>query len=399
MTVAEFIKVIPDTRQRAIALNIITHAPELGAFPLALIDNVEHKYRRESTLGTAQTVALGGLATFSDGAASALITSNLKEYNQAFKHAQALGQTLAEATFNSLKSLTRKIQRDLIHGDDSVDTNAFDGLEVVTVANSSQVIDNEDASNLHGQALTTADLREGADRVRTGPPDLVMMHEREVRAYLTLLEAKGGTTAAMVQMPNFGGGPVLTLSHSRGVTPVVANNWIGELNGVSGLTVEGSNDRPYGVADGSVTDVNDANPQADTTLTVTTGANMTAGRYYVAGVDRAEALTRDPFQAVSKSTNDITISRTPTGTGSLDIDDNDLIYASDLGKAYFVHLDQEQGLHMWTKPGTPFMDVINTGHVGDDTQTSSSMGYLSLANIAFVQKSTLSSSVVEGISG
>lgn len=71
----------------------------------------------------------------------------------------------------------------------------------------------------NGADLTFDMMDELIDAIKTGKPSAILMNERSIRKYKTLLRGAGGVDSAMLQLPNFGA-PILTFS---GV-PILKNN-------------------------------------------------------------------------------------------------------------------------------------------------------------------------------
>lgn len=126
------------------------------------------------------------------------------------------------------KALARKANRTIITGDVTVDAKSFDGIRRLCPAGQ------EIAAGTNGAALTLTMLDELVDKLKHGPPDVILMRPGTVRAYKELLRTVGGgTDAAMLQLPNFSR-PVLT---HNGI-PILSDDFLpgNETQGNSSVT-------------------------------------------------------------------------------------------------------------------------------------------------------------------
>lgn len=119
------------------------------------------------------------------------------------------------------KALGRTFRDVVVNGDNTTNPKQPDGLRNMVTAGQTVGANNDHAD---GGDFTLEDMDRLVDKVKSGPVNAIIMHERSMRRYRTLLRAGGGVDAAMVQLANFGR-PVLTFGHRESI-PVIVNNYL-----------------------------------------------------------------------------------------------------------------------------------------------------------------------------
>ena len=124
------------------------------------------------------------------------------------------------------KAMARQFQDTAVNGDAVANTKSFDGMKNLCAAG--QVT----PAGANGAAISLTMLDQLIDAV-PNKPDFLMMRSGTRRAYMALVRAAGGNTAAMIQHPNF---DVPILSHNG--VPIIVNDWLpgNEVQGSSGAT-------------------------------------------------------------------------------------------------------------------------------------------------------------------
>jgi HK97 family phage major capsid protein len=189
LTLAESAKLSQDMLKRGVIETIIEESPILERLPFIQVEGNSFKYNQESTLPTAAFYAVNatwteGTATFAQQMANLTIlggdadVDNFIQRTRGSLQDQRVIQTQLRA-----KSVARKFEQTFIYGDDSVDTNSFDGLGILTPAGQ------EITADANGGPLTLALLDQLIDLVKGGKPDILLMSKRTRRKLKSLLAA------------------------------------------------------------------------------------------------------------------------------------------------------------------------------------------------------------------
>lgn len=126
------------------------------------------------------------------------------------------------------KGIARAFKRALVQGANNVDPKSFDGVKRLSVVTANEIV-----AGANGAALTLSMLDELRDAVPNGP-DFFMMRSGTLRALKALWRAAGGNTGGMLELENFGFGPV----PAHDGIPIIVNDFIlgNETQGLSNAT-------------------------------------------------------------------------------------------------------------------------------------------------------------------
>lgn len=199
---------------------IITVNEMFGLLPFASVSGKAYLYKRENALPTVSFLDPNDTVTEDAGTFTEVVTK-LRILIGDVDVDKFLAETMSDtedqlATQISLKAkaLARKFQDTMVNGDNGANAKEFDGMKVLV--SGAQTL----TAGADGAALTMGMLDELVDAV-PNRPDFLVMRSGTRRAYLALLRAAGGNTAAMIQHPNF---EVPVLAHNG--TPIVVNDYL-----------------------------------------------------------------------------------------------------------------------------------------------------------------------------
>lgn len=241
VTLAESAKLAQNQLVAGVIESIVTVNRFFEVMPFDGIDGNALKYSREALLGPVATVGVGDTDGVIGPSASA--GSNLAE-RQAAKNAATFAEVtaslttiLGDAEVNGLiqatrssdgndqtevqiaskaKSAGRKYQDMLVNGDGTNET--FPGLLALVAAGQTVA-----AVGVNGDALAFETMDEVMDRVidKDGQVDYMMMHQRTIRSFKTLLRNLGGASInEVIELPS--GATVPAYSG----TPVFRNDYL-----------------------------------------------------------------------------------------------------------------------------------------------------------------------------
>lgn len=234
VTLAESAKLSNDLVVQGVIENVISVNPLFQVLPFDQIEGNSLKYNRENALGDVEFITVGDTITAKAAATFTQVTSSLTtligdaEVDHFIQTVRGnINDQKAVQVASKAKSIGRKYQETMITGDDSVVTDSFDGLLVLTAAGQKVTT----AAN--GEALSFAILDSLLDLVlsKDGQVDFMMMAARTIRSYLALLRALGGASInEVVTLPN----GTQQMAY-RGV-PIFRNDWIptNQVQGASG---------------------------------------------------------------------------------------------------------------------------------------------------------------------
>lgn len=256
ITLAEASKLGLDDVQAGVIENIVTVNALYQVLPFDMIDGNALAYTRESVLGDAEVLGIGGTITAKAQAEYTRMTATLTtilgdaEVDGRIR-AQGIGgnagnDVVAAQIASKAKSVGRKFQDMFINGDSNVD-GQFDGLS--KLVSSSQTID----ANAAALDFALLDDLTSAVTAKNGQVDFIMMNGKAINKLKALLRALGGAAIDIVQMglgedgrPNmvlvYDGIPVfrnddIKIDAVTGLTEVFAGTFNdGTGNGIAGLT-------------------------------------------------------------------------------------------------------------------------------------------------------------------
>jgi len=209
---------------------IITVNEMFALLPFAQVNGKAYLYKRENVLPTVAFLDVDEVVPESAGTFTEIVTK-LRILAGDVDVDKFLNETMSDtedqlATQLALKSkaMARQFMDTAVNGDATANAKSFDGMKVLTTAGQTVNI----APN--GGALTMSALDQLVDSV-PNKPDFLMMRSGTRRAYMALLRAAAGNTAAMIQHPNF---EVPVLAHNG--VPIVINDFMpaNEVLGTSG---------------------------------------------------------------------------------------------------------------------------------------------------------------------
>jgi HK97 family phage major capsid protein len=189
LTLAESAKLSQDMLKRGVIETIIEESPILSRLPFIQVEGNSFKYNQETTLPAASFYAVNavwteGTATFTQQTANLTILGGDADVDNFIQRTRGnLQDQRAIQTQLRAKSVARKFEQTFIYGDDSVDTNSFDGLGIL--ASAAQEL----TADANGGPLTLALLDQLIDLVKGGKPDLLLMSKRTRRKLKSLLQA------------------------------------------------------------------------------------------------------------------------------------------------------------------------------------------------------------------
>lgn len=191
--------------------------------PFVKTEGKAYVYNRENTisegdfLDPVSDTVNEGAATFSEITAKLRVLAGDVDVDKFLM--TTMGDTnnqLAIQLAQKAKGIARKFRRTLAIGDSGANAKEFDGVAVLNDAGQ------EIIAGANGAALTLSMLDELIDAVPNGA-DVIMMRSGTIRAYRALLRSSaGGTDAAMMQLENFNGRPIMT---HNGV-PIITNDFL-----------------------------------------------------------------------------------------------------------------------------------------------------------------------------
>jgi hypothetical protein len=234
VTLAESAKLSNDLVVQGVIENVISVNPIYQILPFDQIEGNSLKYNRENALGDVEFITVGDTITAKAAATFTQVTSSLTtligdaEVDHFIQTVRGnINDQKAVQVASKAKSIGRKYQETMITGDDSVVTDSFDGLLVLTAAGQKVTT----ATN--GENLSFAILDSLLDLVlaKDGQVDFMMMPARTIRSYLALLRALGGASInEVVTLPNG-----TSQMAYRGV-PIFRNDWlpVNQTQGASG---------------------------------------------------------------------------------------------------------------------------------------------------------------------
>jgi hypothetical protein len=234
VTLAESAKLSLDLLVQGVIENVITVNPIFQVLPFDQIEGNSLKYNRENALGDAEFITVGdtivakAAATFTSVTSSLTVLIGDAEVDHFIQTTRSnMTDQKAVQVASKAKSIGRKYQDTMVNGDDSVVTDSFDGMLILTAASMKH------ATATNGENLSFAILDALMDLVvaKDGQVDFFMMPARTIRAYLALLRALGG--AAINETVALPGG---TQQISYRSVPIFRNDWIpvNQVQGSSG---------------------------------------------------------------------------------------------------------------------------------------------------------------------
>lgn len=191
LTLVEASKLSNDTLLSGVIETIAQESPVLQRLPFIEIVGNGLTYNRENAAPTAAFYDVGDdwdedTPTFTQATANLRILGGDADIDNFLKSTRSNIQDL-EAAVVQLKS--RAVQslfdETFVNGDDSVDANSFDGIDILTAGG--QTV----SMGTNGGSLTLEKLDEMIDKIRGGKPDLLLMSRRSRRSLNILARTSG----------------------------------------------------------------------------------------------------------------------------------------------------------------------------------------------------------------
>lgn len=217
---------------QGIVEEIITVNEMFGLLPFASVSGKAYLYKRENALPTVDFLDPNDTVNEDAGTFTEVVTK-LRILIGDVDVDKFLSETMSDTEDQlgtqiglKAKALARKFQQTVVTGDNGTNAKEFDGIQLLTVAGQKIV------AGVNGAALTMSLLDQLIDAV-PNKPDFLVMRSGTRRAYLALLRAASGNTAAMIQHPNF---EVPILAHNG--VPIIVNDFLpgNETTGSSNVT-------------------------------------------------------------------------------------------------------------------------------------------------------------------
>lgn len=202
---------------------IIEKDETFAMIPFMGVVGKAYVYNREATLATAtfldpNDTVTEGASTFLEVVSKLRILIGDVDVDKFIQATESnVNDQKAVQIAMKAKGIGRLFKNKMINGDNVAQPKEFDGL--AKLVDAAQVI-NSVSGGATGTALTLSMLDQLADQVINGA-DAFIMRAGTIRAYLALLRATGGTSGAMIEIPNFG---VPVLSHNG--LPILRNDWL-----------------------------------------------------------------------------------------------------------------------------------------------------------------------------
>jgi len=220
LTLTEAAKLSTDTLRAGVIETVIKDSPVLKLLPFIDIVGNSLKYNQENALPSVAFYAVGdtwdeSTPTFTQKTATLSIMggdADLDDYLQQTR--SNVNDIQREVIELKAKAMRHKFEDTLINGDTGSDANAFDGIDVLTIAGQTVTM------GANGGAMTLRKLDELIDYVLGGKPTMLLMSRRSRRDLSHLMRSGGGL---QVEKDEFGAFVELY----NGI-PVQINDWISD---------------------------------------------------------------------------------------------------------------------------------------------------------------------------
>lgn len=206
VTFAEAAKLSQDQLVAGVIENIVTVNQAYQVMPMIGIVGNSLAFNRENVLGNSQTLAVGSQVTADAATTFTKVNADLTTIigkaalNGLEQATQSnINDQMGVQIASKAKSVGRTYMDMVINGDSGTVVTEVDGL--LQLVDPGQVI----ASSVNGDTLSFNKLDEGISLVKSkdGAVDFLMMNDREIRAYMTLLRSLGGATIdSVATLPN-----------------------------------------------------------------------------------------------------------------------------------------------------------------------------------------------------
>lgn len=180
-----------DMLVRGVIETIVKEAAILRYLPFMEVTGTAIRYTREATMPAATFYAVGGTwteatPTFTSHTAELKILGGDADVDNFLQATYTdTNDVEAEVIASRAKAVAHKFSETLFTGDDSVDANSFDGLDIVIPAG--QTI----SMGTNGAAITLDKLDQLIDTVKPGKPEVLAMSRRTRRQLKALRRTTG----------------------------------------------------------------------------------------------------------------------------------------------------------------------------------------------------------------
>ncbi|MCX5999389.1 MAG: phage major capsid protein [Chloroflexi bacterium] len=220
LTLVEGSKLSNDALLQGVIETIVKDSPVLQLLPFVDIVGNSLGYNRENALPSVTFHAVGddwaeSTPTFTHKTATLAIMGGDADVDHYLQQTRSnINDIQQEVIALKAKAMRHKFEDTFINGDTSVDTNAFDGIDKLTID------DQKISMGTNGGTLTIAKLDEMVDRVRGGKPTCLLMSRRSRRKLKALMEALSIVEVGQDQFGN-------TVTLYNGI-PVAVNDWVSD---------------------------------------------------------------------------------------------------------------------------------------------------------------------------
>lgn len=203
LTLVEASKLSNDILLSGVIETIAQESPVLQRLPFIEIVGNGLTYNRENVAPSAAFYDVGDTwdedtPTFTQATATLRILGGDADIDNFLKSTRSNIQDLEAAVVQlKARAVQSLFDETFVNGNDAVDTNSFDGIDLLTAAG--QTVTN----GVNGATLSLAKLDELVDMVRGGKPDLLLMSRRSRRSLNVLARTSG--TFLEADRDEFGG--------------------------------------------------------------------------------------------------------------------------------------------------------------------------------------------------
>ncbi len=191
LTLTEGAKLSNDVLLEGVIETVVSESPVLQRLPFIEIVGNGLTYNRENAAATAAFFTVGSTwtestPTFTQVTAALKILGGDADVDNYLSRTRNNVQDLEAAVVAlKAKAVQQKFDDTFINGDTSLDANAFDGVDKLTVAGQTT------SMGVNGATLTLAKVDELIDLVKVGKPHLLLMSRRTRRSLNLLARAAG----------------------------------------------------------------------------------------------------------------------------------------------------------------------------------------------------------------
>lgn len=248
MTQTEAAKLSNDMLLRGVIETIAKESSLLQYLPFMNVTGTSVRYNREASMPAASFYSVGdtwaeATPTYTEATANLRILGGDADIDNFLQATYADTNDIeAEVIASRAKAVAHKFMETFFSGNDSVDTEQFDGLQSLVASGQSLFM------GANGGALTLDAVDELIDLVRPGRPDVLLMSKRTRRALKALRRSSGTVLETSInqfgqQVETYDGIPLLVddfcpIDETRGTAEDASSIWalrFGVQTGLMGL--------------------------------------------------------------------------------------------------------------------------------------------------------------------